>query len=205
MTSPNGNIFRVTGHLCREFTGPGEFPTQRPVTRSFDAFFDLRLNKQLSKQSWGWWFGTLLCPLWRRRNELFIIEIEIRACINNYIYIHTKRLHIIIHPCQTFNGNLVNSLAPGRPGCRFKTAIFNLIFLLVSSHQLRIMLWDECQGTSPMMSQQWFKVMDWCRQATSHYPSQCWPSSMSYGVTKTQWVNPQFKWHAWVGTYPTNH
>ena len=29
----------------------GEFPPQRPVTRSFDVFFDLRLNKQLSKQS----------------------------------------------------------------------------------------------------------------------------------------------------------
>ena len=29
--------------------GPGEFPTQRPVTRSFDVFFDLRLNKRLSK------------------------------------------------------------------------------------------------------------------------------------------------------------
>ena len=29
----------------------GEFPTQRPVTRSFDVFFDLRLNKRLSKQS----------------------------------------------------------------------------------------------------------------------------------------------------------
>ena len=28
---------------------PGEFPTQRPVTRSFDVFFDLRLNKRLSK------------------------------------------------------------------------------------------------------------------------------------------------------------
>ena len=31
----------------------GEFPAQRPVTRSFDAFFDLRLNKRLSKQSFG--------------------------------------------------------------------------------------------------------------------------------------------------------
>ena len=26
-----------------------EFPAQRPVTRSFDVFFDLRLNKRLSK------------------------------------------------------------------------------------------------------------------------------------------------------------
>ena len=35
MTSSNGNIFRVTGPLCGEFTGPGEFPTQRLVTWSF--------------------------------------------------------------------------------------------------------------------------------------------------------------------------
>ena len=35
-----------------------EFPAQRPVTWSFDVFFDLRLNKLLSKQSWGWWFET---------------------------------------------------------------------------------------------------------------------------------------------------
>ena len=37
-TSSNGTIFRVTDHLCGEFTG--EFPPQRPVTRSFDVFFD---------------------------------------------------------------------------------------------------------------------------------------------------------------------
>ena len=42
--------------------------TQRPVTRSFDVFFDLCLNKRLSKQSWGWWFETLTSPLWRHRN-----------------------------------------------------------------------------------------------------------------------------------------
>ena len=52
MTSSNGNIFRVTGHLYGEF--PGEFPAQMPVTRNFDVFFGLRPNKLLSKQSWGW-------------------------------------------------------------------------------------------------------------------------------------------------------
>ena len=57
LTSSNGNIFHVTGHF---FTG--EFPAQRPVTRSFDVFFDLHLNKWLSKQSWGWWFETPLQP-----------------------------------------------------------------------------------------------------------------------------------------------
>ena len=54
--------------LCGEFTGPGEFPAQRPVTRSFDVFFDLRLNKRFSKQSWGWWFETLSRPVWRHCN-----------------------------------------------------------------------------------------------------------------------------------------
>ena len=33
----------------------GEFPAQRPVTRSFDVFFDVRLIGRLSKQPWGWW------------------------------------------------------------------------------------------------------------------------------------------------------
>ena len=46
----------------------GEFPAQRPVTRSFDVFLDLRLNQRLSKQSWGWWFETPSCPLWRHSN-----------------------------------------------------------------------------------------------------------------------------------------
>ena len=36
----------------------GEFPSYRPEARSFDIFFDLRLNKWLSKQSWCWWFET---------------------------------------------------------------------------------------------------------------------------------------------------
>ena len=39
----------------------GEFPTQRPVTQSFDVFFDLSLNKRLSKQWWGWWFEMPWC------------------------------------------------------------------------------------------------------------------------------------------------
>ena len=50
----------------------GEFPSQRPVTRSFDVFCVLLLNKRLSKQSWGWWFETPSRSLWRHSNELKI-------------------------------------------------------------------------------------------------------------------------------------
>ena len=46
-----------------------EFPSQRPVARSFDAFFDMDLKKWLSKQSWRWWFETPLRSSWRHCND----------------------------------------------------------------------------------------------------------------------------------------
>ena len=64
MTSSNGNIYRVTGHLCGEFTGHRWIPR----TKASDAelwCFDLRLNERLSKQ---WWFATPSRPLWRHSN-----------------------------------------------------------------------------------------------------------------------------------------
>ena len=84
MTSSNGNIFRVTGPLCREFTGPGEFPAQRPVTRSFDVFFDLRMNKRLSKQSWGRWFETPQWSSWRQCNVQIFLQGPSHVCTSFY-------------------------------------------------------------------------------------------------------------------------
>ena len=46
----------------------GEFPTQRPVTRNFDVFFDMHLNKRLSKQWRRRWFETPSHSLWRHYN-----------------------------------------------------------------------------------------------------------------------------------------
>ena len=70
VTSSNGiEIFSALPALCMGNSPvTGEFPAQRPVTRSFDVFFDLRLNKRLSKQSWGWWFVTPSRSLWRHCN-----------------------------------------------------------------------------------------------------------------------------------------
>ena len=65
MTSSSGNIFRVTGLLCGEFTGHRRISSQKASNADFDALFDLRLFKRLSKQSWGWWFETPSRPLWR--------------------------------------------------------------------------------------------------------------------------------------------
>ena len=60
---------------------PGKFPTQRPVTRSFDVFFDLRRNKRLNKQWWGWWFETLSRPLWRPRNVATVVQVQLSHCL----------------------------------------------------------------------------------------------------------------------------
>ena len=75
--------FRITGplswwrHQMEAFSASLAFvrgihrsPVNSPGKgqRGFDAFFDLRMNKRLSKQSWGWWFETQSRPLWRHCN-----------------------------------------------------------------------------------------------------------------------------------------
>ena len=49
----------------------GEFPSQRPVTRRFDVFFDLGLNKRWSKQSRHRWFDTASRSLWCHCNGAY--------------------------------------------------------------------------------------------------------------------------------------
>ena len=106
------------------------------------------------------------------------IVIQYSDCIHIYIYVYIHNV-------------CINSLAPGRSGFKFKSAIFNLVLLIGifrSSYDnaLRWMSWDLPEDKSTLV-----QVMAWCRQATSHYLSQCWPRSVSpYGVTRAQWVNP---------------
>ena len=49
----------------------GEFPSQRPITRSFDAFFALHVNKRLSTQSRCLWFETPSHSFWRHCGDAF--------------------------------------------------------------------------------------------------------------------------------------
>ena len=80
---------------------PGEFPTQRPVRRSFDVFFDLRLNKRLSKQSWGRWFETLSRPLWRHRNDKYILQVRIRHGYRGFYVKHPRQISETQGTCFT--------------------------------------------------------------------------------------------------------
>ena len=79
----------------------GEFPSQRPVTRSFDVFFDLRLNKRLSKQSRRRWLETPSRSLWRHCNGVyFLYDISILLlCHMGELLSHPYSF--TIHLCHT--------------------------------------------------------------------------------------------------------
>ena len=97
----------------------------------------------------------------------------------------------------------VNSLAL-RSECDSKNVIFNLVLLigiLRSSHDsaLRWIPQDLTDDKSTLV-----QVMAWRRQATSHYLSQCWLSSLSpYGVARLQWVNTACNSTVWHIHKPT--
>ena len=70
MTSSNGNFFRVTSHLCGEFTGHRGTPLTNASDAELDVFFDLHLNKRLSKQSRRRWFENPSRSSWRHCNVI---------------------------------------------------------------------------------------------------------------------------------------
>ena len=74
-------VVRCSASLARfEANSPvtGEFPSQRPLTRSFDVFFHLRLNQQLSKQWIHRWFETPSRWLWCHCNVTVFIRCMIQ-------------------------------------------------------------------------------------------------------------------------------
>ena len=115
MASSNGNIFRVTGHLCGEFTGPRWIPAQRPVMWSFDVFFDLRPNKRLSKQSWGWWSETPSSSLWRHRNEKDRYNNPSRPRQNSHPFCRRHfQISFLVWKCLYFDSNLIEIVCNAR-------------------------------------------------------------------------------------------
>ena len=90
----------------------GEFPAQRPVTRSFDVFFDPRLNKPLSKHSGGWWFEMLSSLLWRHCYGLSLSVFILPQILLMWWKLKVVDLDVI--------------------QCRCNAALYNIIFCTVS-------------------------------------------------------------------------
>ena len=104
--------------------------------------------------------------------------------------------------------NIFNSLAPGRFEFHFRQVIFKLTLVnggwgISYEIALRWMPPDLTDDKSTLV-----QVMAWCRQATSHYLSQCWRRSLSpCGVTTPQWVKCNFfkssKFCTWFHKFTT--
>ena len=70
----HGDVIKWKHFLCywpfvRVIQGHQWIPLTKASNTNFVGFFDLRLNKRLSKQSWGWWFEMPSCSLWRHSNQ----------------------------------------------------------------------------------------------------------------------------------------
>ena len=87
----------------------------------------------------------------------------------------------------------LNSLAPGIFEWNFRHVISKRILVIDGwgiSCEI-VLIWMSLDFTDDQTTL--VQVMAWCRQATSHYLSQCWPRSLSpHGVTRPHWVNYQF-------------
>ena len=122
----------------------GEFPTQRPVTRSFDVYFDLRPKERLSKQWWGWWFETLSRSLWRHRNDqrsLYLSQFQLLKHIS-----HRASYSWWRHQMETFSALLAicagNSPVTGEfPTQRPVTRSFDVYFDLRPKERLSKQWW----------------------------------------------------------------
>ena len=93
------------------------------------------------------------------------------------------------HLASLHYGRRVNSLAPGKFDYSLKLLNFKLISMKnISSIFYEITIRWVLQHLTDHKSTL-LQVMAWCRQAPSHYLSQCWPRSLSsYDITRPQWV-----------------
>ena len=109
MTSLNGDIFRVAVILCGELKDPRWIPLTKPMTRRFDVFFDLCLNKRVNKQSRRWWFETQSRPLWRHCNANPIL---IWWGIHMLLILMCRSINYIVHALVHSESSLANTLLP---------------------------------------------------------------------------------------------
>ena len=128
--------------FCAGNSLPGEFTAERPVTWRFDVFFDLRLNKRLSKQSWGWWFETPSRPLLRHCNANGFWPLDALS------HDHELRKNVCIIMC------FINTLSVDKMVDIWKKR-FYVFFSLIKWIGIRITL--KFSNVSGEKAQQWFR------------------------------------------------
>ena len=132
MTSSNWNIFRVTG----------EFPSQRPMTRRFDVFLDLRLNKCLSKQSRRHlrclWAHSDVTVMTRHRHE------NGNKIATNFMLLLAPEVVIYILSVKTVissNGTIFFLVVYLFPECAVQNLVWCSTTYLASIHPCQMSVW----------------------------------------------------------------
>ena len=138
----------------------------------------------ITGRSWRWSMtmvarSTWMEPTWTPKLDCAGRETMDLTCP---IWIYTKHsvflMEVAGQAWDPLECEYINSLTPGKFEWKFRNSIFKQILVIDG--------WGITDDQSTLV-----QVMAWCRQATSHYLSQCWPRSKSpYGVTRGQWVNP---------------
>ena len=126
----------------------------------------------------SWW--CQLCYHWRQTPEAVIVTASSTTSEDKVAIMTTLGFQCCLW-CY--------SLIAGRSRCDFKNAIFYLLLIgIFKSSLIYAHSWmpqDHVHVKSALV-----EVMAWCRQAASHYLSQCCLSFLlPYGVTRPQWVN----------------
>ena len=151
---------------------PGEFPAQRPVTRSFDVFFDLHLNKRLSKQWWGWWFDTLSSPLWRHRNAG--VNMILGPTSHGILWMYWLFCALIF----------VNTLRRWHNGCHFADDIVRRIFVN-ENYCILIQISPKYGPNGPIVNMPLLvQIMDWRRTGQVY-----WRIYASLGLNESNCIN----------------
>ena len=161
-----------------------------------------------------WYRVLFFLKVWRGALMFSLICVWINGWVNNREAVDLRRYrgHYDVIVMQDFKNpatfpreKWINSLALERFKQNFRQIIFKLISVtdgwgISCKIVLRWMPLDLTDDTSTLV-----KIMSWCRQATSHYLSLCWPRFMSpYGVTRPQWVNWYHDWNTLLTSWNTD-
>ena len=128
----------------------GEFPSQRPVTRSFNIFFDLCLNKRLSKQSKRWWFETPSydVTVMHIHSQLkFIIYAlfwlqPLQPCQRVWYFVWSDKQKFVNIHCTNNCSHFRHLLIHKNVSKYFRNFDIFTIFFLINQTELLLILWN---------------------------------------------------------------
>ena len=158
------------------------FPSHRPVTRNFDVFVDVRVNKRLRKQSRCRWFETPWCSWWRHCNGALSLWEDEPAKKTDPSRRQTRRE---TNGPTTFTSSLFHILRPKQNIHHLVDDIFKLLLLFENICifvELSLKIWFNKQNASIGSDN------GLAPRQVSHYLNQRWYSLQTHICNRPKWV-----------------